>query len=68
MSVMDKRTFLKLIAIGSTAGAMPWLLSKVNADSMKSATMPEGYYSIPNINGSFISTSAFYKHNKNREE
>ncbi len=47
MPVMDKRTFLKLIAIGSTAGAMPWLLNNVHADSMKPATMPEGYYSIP---------------------
>jgi hypothetical protein len=27
----------------------------------------EGYYSIPNINGSFINASVFYKHNKNRE-
>ena len=38
MPAMDKRTFLKVIAVGSTAGAMPWLLNNVQADSMKPAS------------------------------
>ena len=47
MPAMDKRTFLKLMALGSTTGAMPWLINQVQADSIKPATMPEGFYSLP---------------------
>ena len=47
MPAMDKRTFLKIIALGSTAASMPWLLSKVQADSIKAVKMPEGFYSVP---------------------
>lgn len=47
MPAMDKRTFLKIIALGSTAASVPWLLSKVQADSNKPAEMPEAFYSVP---------------------
>jgi sulfur-oxidizing protein SoxB len=45
---MDKRTFLKILAVG-TAGAstLPLLLQKVQAGDSKQAKMPEGFYSIP---------------------
>ncbi len=47
MPAMDKRTFLKIVALGSTAASVPWLLSQVQADSNKLAKMPEGFYSVP---------------------
>jgi len=47
MPAMDKRTFLKILALGSTAVSASWLLNKVQADSSKVAIMPEGFYSVP---------------------
>ncbi len=48
MPIMDKRTFLKILAVGTAgAGSLPWLMQQAQADSVKQAPMPEGYYSIP---------------------
>ena len=47
MPAMDKRTFLKILALGSTAASVPWLLGQVQADSNKSAKMPENFYYVP---------------------
>ncbi len=48
MPTMDKRTFLKILAVGTAgAGSLPWLMHQAQADSAKQAPMPEGYYSIP---------------------
>ena len=46
MPNMDKRTFLKLIAMGTTTASLPWLLQKASADS-KQSKMPKGFYSLP---------------------
>ncbi len=48
MPIMDKRTFLKILAVGTAgAGSLPWLIQQSQAESAKQAPMPEGYYSIP---------------------
>ena len=46
MPMMDKRTFLKIVAMG-TAGAstLPWLMQNVQANEM--AKMPTDYYKLP---------------------
>ena len=48
MPIMDKRTFLKVLAIGTSgAGAVPWLFQQAQAESAKPAEMPKDYYSVP---------------------
>ena len=48
MPTMDKRTFLKILAMGTAgASALPLLLQNAQADAVKQAIMPEGYYSVP---------------------
>lgn len=44
---MDKRTFLKLITIGSSAGAFPWLTQIAKAGETKPVGVPDAFYSLP---------------------
>jgi len=50
MPTMDKRTFLKVLTMGTAAGAgtLPWLLQQAQAaQTVKQATMPKDFYSVP---------------------
>jgi sulfur-oxidizing protein SoxB len=47
---MDKRTFLKLVAMGvggTATGALPWIIQNSFAGETNKAKMPKGFYSIP---------------------
>ncbi len=50
MPTMDKRTFLKLVAMGvggTAAGAIPWMMKSGYASEKGKAEMPKGFYSLP---------------------
>jgi len=45
MPTMDKRTFLKVLAMGSAGtGSLAWLMQNAQAAQ---ATMPKDFYSVP---------------------
>lgn len=49
-SIMNKRTFLKIVAAGSAgAGSLPWMIENALAEDKKSAAaaMPKDFYSVP---------------------